>query len=96
MTANNSQNANMRANTGSGFESQLDDTGFKDNIERKKETNVEKAESVIEGTTEEQDQFKPLPGVKPYDGRRILTVRAVVTGVFLGSVINCSNLYLGS
>ncbi|KAJ0362036.1 hypothetical protein COL154_006550 [Colletotrichum chrysophilum] len=85
----------MRSNSGVKFESQLDGTGFKDDGERKKETNIEKAESVIEGVTEEQDQFKPLPGVKPYDGRRILTVRAVATGVFLGSVINCSNLYLG-
>lgn len=64
--------------------------------ERKRETSIEKAESVIEGVTEEQDQFKPLPGLKPYDGRRILTVCAVATGVFLGSFINCSNLYLGS
>ncbi|KAI8306509.1 putative metal-nicotianamine transporter YSL7 [Colletotrichum sp. SAR11_59] len=85
----------MRSNSGVEFESRPNDTGFKDDRERKKETNIEKAESVIEGVTEEQDQFKPLPGVKPYDGRRILTVRAVATGVFLGSVINCSNLYLG-
>jgi len=86
----------MRSNSGVEFESRPNDNGFKDDRERKKETNIEKAESVIEGVTEEQDQFKPLPGVKPYDGRRILTVRAVATGVFLGSVINCSNLYLGS
>ncbi|KAI8184818.1 hypothetical protein K4K51_012226 [Colletotrichum sp. SAR 10_75] len=85
----------MRSNSGVEFESQPDDTGFEDYRDRKKETNIEKAESIIEGVTEEQDQFKPLPGVKPYDGRRILTVRAVATGVFLGSVINCSNLYLG-
>ncbi|KAF4938568.1 putative metal-nicotianamine transporter YSL7 [Colletotrichum fructicola] len=85
----------MRSNSGVEFKSQPDGTGFKDNGERKKETNIEKAESVIEGVIEEQDQFKPLPGVKPYDGRRILTVRAVATGICLGSIINCSNLYLG-
>ncbi|CAI0649288.1 unnamed protein product [Colletotrichum noveboracense] len=84
----------MRSNSGVEFESQPDGIGFKDDGERKKETNIEKAGSVIEGVTEEQDQFKPLPGVKPYDGRRILTVRAVATGICLGSSINCSNLYL--
>ncbi|GJD00762.1 oligopeptide transporter [Colletotrichum higginsianum] len=41
------------------------------------------------------DTFLPLRDVEPYDGRRILTVRAVVTGGLLGSLIACSNLYLG-
>lgn len=41
------------------------------------------------------DPFQPLPGVVVYQGERILTIRAVVTGAILGSVIACSNMYLG-
>lgn len=44
---------------------------------------------------EAEDYFYPLRDVEPYDGRRILTVRALVTGVFLGSIISCANVYLG-
>ncbi|KAH6664789.1 OPT oligopeptide transporter protein-domain-containing protein [Plectosphaerella plurivora] len=51
--------------------------------------------SITNGTAEIIDTFKPLEGVVPYDGRRILTVRALVTGAILGSTIACSNLYLG-
>ncbi|KAM5349266.1 hypothetical protein ACJ41O_005773 [Fusarium nematophilum] len=51
--------------------------------------------SVANGDIEEDDQFAQLSGVEPYDGRRLLTVRAVFSGVILGSLISCSNLYLG-
>lgn len=52
--------------------------------------------SITNGTVETIDTFKPLEGVEPYDGHRILTVRALVTGAILGSTIACSNLYLGA
>ncbi|KAL2787432.1 OPT oligopeptide transporter protein-domain-containing protein [Aspergillus keveii] len=43
----------------------------------------------------EDEPFAPLLGVAPYDGRRLVTIRAIVTGGVLGSLIACSNLYLG-
>ncbi|KAJ0426895.1 ABC transporter type 1, transmembrane domain-containing protein [Aspergillus carlsbadensis] len=43
----------------------------------------------------EDDLFAPLLGVAPYDGRRLVTIRAIITGGVLGSLIACSNLYLG-
>jgi hypothetical protein len=43
----------------------------------------------------EDEPFAPLLGVAPYDGRRLVTIRAVFTGGVLGSLIACSNLYLG-
>ncbi|KAH6952180.1 OPT oligopeptide transporter protein-domain-containing protein [Fusarium avenaceum] len=52
-------------------------------------------ESCTVGESEEDDKFRPLSGVEPYSGDRILTVRAVVTGIILGSVILCANVYLG-
>jgi hypothetical protein len=52
--------------------------------------------SVRVGETEVDDLFQPLSGVEAYDGRRILTVRAVATGGILGSLVACSNLYLGA
>ncbi|KAJ3511580.1 hypothetical protein NM208_g15414 [Fusarium decemcellulare] len=51
--------------------------------------------SIAEGEVEEQDPWAPLPGVEPYDGRTILTARAVLSGIFFGSLIACSNMYLG-
>lgn len=51
--------------------------------------------SIHVGEVEVEDAFQPLLDVEPYDGRQILTVRAVLTGVFLGSIISCANLYLG-
>ncbi|KAH7140977.1 OPT oligopeptide transporter protein-domain-containing protein [Dactylonectria macrodidyma] len=51
--------------------------------------------SIQVGEVEAEDTFQPLLDVEPYDGRQILTVRAVGTGVFLGSIISCANLYLG-
>ncbi|KAI8712159.1 hypothetical protein NCS52_01313400 [Fusarium sp. LHS14.1] len=61
----------------------------------KKEALISDTKSLAEGEVEEDDQFIPLSGVEPYDGRTILTVRAVVSGIILGSLISCSNLYLG-
>lgn len=52
--------------------------------------------SIRVGETEVDDLFQPLSGVEAYDGRRILTVRAVATGGILGSLVACSNLYLGT
>ncbi|KAL2814434.1 OPT oligopeptide transporter protein-domain-containing protein [Aspergillus granulosus] len=43
----------------------------------------------------EDEPFAPLLGVAPYDGRRLVTIRAIITGGVLGSLIACSNLYLG-
>ncbi|KAH7363302.1 OPT oligopeptide transporter protein-domain-containing protein [Plectosphaerella cucumerina] len=51
--------------------------------------------SIRVGENEVDDLFQPLSGVEAYDGRRILTMRAVATGGLLGSLIACSNLYLG-
>ncbi|KAH6980729.1 OPT oligopeptide transporter protein-domain-containing protein [Ilyonectria sp. MPI-CAGE-AT-0026] len=55
----------------------------------------EKIDSVAEGQVEELRPFEPLRGVETFDGRRIFTFRAVFSGFILGSVILCSNLYLG-
>ncbi|KAH6689760.1 OPT oligopeptide transporter protein-domain-containing protein [Plectosphaerella plurivora] len=52
-------------------------------------------DSVRVGESEIDDLFLPLEGVEPYDGGSILTVRAVATGGVLGSLICCSNVYLG-
>lgn len=65
----------------------------KDNLE--KSGSISKVESLGVGLVAADDPFQPLSGVEAYDGRRILTVRAVVTGLVLGSVILCANLYLG-
>ncbi|RSL72618.1 hypothetical protein CEP53_001021 [Fusarium sp. AF-6] len=44
----------------------------------------------------EDDLYKPLKGVEEYDpSQRLLTVRSVVVGCVLGSLINCGNIYLG-
>lgn len=51
--------------------------------------------SISNGETEEDDPYKPLSGVAMYDGRRLVTIRAILTGGVLGSLIACSNLYLG-
>ncbi|GKT66738.1 oligopeptide transporter [Colletotrichum tofieldiae] len=56
---------------------------------------VDEGKSINLGQVLVDDTFLPLRDVEPYDGRRILTVRAVVTGGLLGSLIACSNLYLG-
>lgn len=47
------------------------------------------------GNSVELDLFAPLTDVEAYNGGRILTFRALLTGAFLGSIITCSNLYLG-
>jgi hypothetical protein len=52
--------------------------------------------SIIAAESEEDQPYEPLPGVMPYDGRRLVTVRAILTGGVLGSLIACSNLYLGN
>lgn len=54
-----------------------------------------KIESVAHGAMESSDPFQPLDGVEPYDGRQLVTVRAIVSGAILGSLVSCSNLYLG-
>ncbi|KAI8652239.1 hypothetical protein NCS57_01287000 [Fusarium keratoplasticum] len=51
--------------------------------------------SISNGETEEDDPYKLLSGVAMYDGRRLVTIRAILTGGVLGSLIACSNLYLG-
>ncbi|KAM6510465.1 hypothetical protein FSOLCH5_010905 [Fusarium solani] len=51
--------------------------------------------SISNGETEEDDPYKPLSGMAIYDGRRLVTIRAILTGGVLGSLIACSNLYLG-
>lgn len=51
--------------------------------------------SISNGETEEEDPYKPLSGVPMYDGRKLVTIRAILTGGVLGSLIACSNLYLG-
>lgn len=56
---------------------------------------ADEGKSINLGQVLVDDTFLPLRDVEPYDGRRILTVRAVVTGGLLGSLIACSNLYLG-
>ncbi|KAH6957810.1 OPT oligopeptide transporter protein-domain-containing protein [Ilyonectria sp. MPI-CAGE-AT-0026] len=53
------------------------------------------SKSIGLGEVEIEDPFQPLSGVAPYDGGQILTVRAVVTGAVLGTLIACSNMYLG-
>ncbi|KAH8898490.1 OPT superfamily oligopeptide transporter [Thozetella sp. PMI_491] len=56
------------------------------------------SEKEIEGATEEIiDLFEPLPpnpGQRP-EASRVLTVRALVLGCVLGTLVNASNLYLG-
>ncbi|KAL4876528.1 OPT oligopeptide transporter protein-domain-containing protein [Aspergillus karnatakaensis] len=47
------------------------------------------------GDVVEDQPYEPLVGVAPYDGRRVVTLRAIITGGILGSLIACSNLYLG-
>ncbi|KAJ4171642.1 hypothetical protein NW754_013413 [Fusarium falciforme] len=51
--------------------------------------------SISNGETEEDHPYEPLSGVAMYDGRRLVTIRAILTGGVLGSLIACSNLYLG-
>ena len=41
-----------------------------------------------------QDPFKPFDDL-PEEDRNPLTVRAVVLGVFCGTLVNASNIYLG-
>ncbi|KAF5246475.1 hypothetical protein FANTH_6847 [Fusarium anthophilum] len=51
--------------------------------------------SIALGQSEEDDLYQPLSGVPPYDGRRLVTVRAILTGAVLGSLVACANIYLG-
>lgn len=51
--------------------------------------------SISNGEIEEDNPYEPLPGVAMYDGCRLVTIRAILTGGVLGSLIACSNLYLG-
>ena len=51
--------------------------------------------SIALGQSEEDDLYRPLSGVPPYDGRRLVTVRAIFTGAVLGSLVACANIYLG-
>ncbi|KAF7556191.1 hypothetical protein G7Z17_g1660 [Cylindrodendrum hubeiense] len=62
---------------------------------QREETAISDSKSIAIGEIEIEDPFRPLSGVVPYDGRRILTVRAVFTGAVLGTMIACSNMYLG-
>ena len=43
------------------------------------------------------DLYKPFPidPTIPHEGH-ILTLRSLLTGIVLGSLVNCSNLYLGT
>lgn len=61
----------------------------------RQETARSDSKSIALGEVEIEDPFQPLSGVAPYDGGQILTVRAVVTGAVLGTLIACSNMYLG-
>ena len=61
---------------------------------------IEATASIEKGTvtrTEAKaDLFKPLEGVAPYSEEHdILTLRALVVGIVLGSLILTSNTYLG-
>jgi hypothetical protein len=40
------------------------------------------------------DPFPPIPGVSEYETRQ-LTVRSLVFGAFIGSLVTASNVYLG-
>ncbi|RTE73118.1 hypothetical protein BHE90_012469 [Fusarium euwallaceae] len=51
--------------------------------------------SVSNGEIEADNPYEPLSGVALYDGHRLVTIRAILTGGVLGSLIACSNLYLG-
>lgn len=62
----------------------------------KQSATIPDEKSVANGEVEDEDQFAPLSGVEPYDGRTILTVRSVAAGVVLGALIACSNIYLGT
>ncbi|KAL2209889.1 OPT superfamily oligopeptide transporter [Sarocladium strictum] len=66
---------------------QQKDPGVKDELYRD--------ESYAEGDSVDEDKFRPMPDVETYDGRRILTIRAVLTGIVLGNTIGCANIYLG-
>lgn len=61
----------------------------------RQDTAMSNSKSIGLGEVEIEDPFQPLLGVAPYDGGQILTVRAVVTGAVLGTLIACSNMYLG-
>jgi OPT family oligopeptide transporter len=51
---------------------------------------------IAEEENEVDDIFKPLPRLKGVpDEPMPLTIRAVVIGCLLGSLVNCSNVYLG-
>lgn len=56
----------------------------------------EKTELVLDDE-EEADLFSPLPDVKNAEPEgHPLTVRAVLVGLVLGSLVNASNVYLGT
>ncbi|RMZ83857.1 hypothetical protein DV737_g1511, partial [Chaetothyriales sp. CBS 132003] len=66
-------------------------------VDNRQKEGDEKGDLNYYATTEsvEEDKFSPLSGIEPYDGRRIITVRAVLTGMVLGNIISCANIYLG-
>lgn len=59
-------------------------------IDMKNETG---SESGDEDVTDLFSSFPPLKGIEPEPNP--LTVRAVLTGIVLGSLVNASNVYLG-
>ncbi|KAJ4247104.1 hypothetical protein NW762_013242 [Fusarium torreyae] len=77
-------------NQGGDVKVDLDDKNEKDTA-----IHTTDGASIADGEVEEDQPYEPLPGVQLYDGRRLITVRAIATGAVLGSLIACSNLYLG-
>lgn len=62
-------------------------------------TDETEKQSTLQGDSEStivDDLYAPLRGVRDYDPSvRIFTIRAVVVGTILGSLVNCGNIYLG-
>lgn len=78
-----------------------------DNIEKKEteivgyhELSKSNSDAELAGSEPEQDGpmdlFSPLPPLKGVPEERMpLTGRALLVGIILGSLVNCSNIYLG-
>lgn len=80
-------------------ESQPGQDAKEDLVEKPHKGGIKTEDSYVEGESEaaEMDIFEPLPDGH-YDrpeNERVLTIRAVLVGSILGSLVNASNLYLG-
>ena len=96
--SNKSRDVDLEARTSKTIDPGYDGATEKKNIDGKAQVSVGATAADYDiGQTEEIDLYEPFP-VDPdaIQEDRILTIRSIIVGCALGTLVNASNAYLGN